>query len=118
MPRVMKYPKYLYRGTTTNYIGPLGMINVDPNSRRIYFSVSPDEARVYAQIHRDPTDHGRGQGISYLAGGRGVIVTVKVDSDLAHKLYRGHESEYPQEWWFEGRFIPKKNIVNIAPIWR
>lgn len=108
----MKYPKYLYRGTTTNYIGPLGMINVDESFNRMYFSESLDQARRFAYIHKAPRNDDWYQSFP---GGKPVIVTVKVDSDLASKLHRGRSILAP-EWWAETTFISRKNIVKIEPI--
>jgi hypothetical protein len=108
----MDYPKYLYRGTTTNYLGPRGLIGTNPRIHHIYFADNPAEAAGYAYLHMD--DSREDTVMSFLRGGRPVMVVVKIDPWLRKRLEQGWESD--SEWLVRGGFVPRENIVQVYPM--
>lgn len=108
----MEYPKYLYRGTTTNYLGPLGMINANSDSNRMYFADSPEEAYWYSDVQNNPNQISIAK--SFLPNGRKVLVTIEPDASLKKKLHRSRYTDY--EWYIEAGFLPRKYIVYVEPI--
>jgi hypothetical protein len=105
------YPKYLYRGTTDNYIGPQGLINTlyNPSNSEIYFFDNPENAVLYAYLHKQGGD--QDTIFSMLKGGAPVIVVVRIDDWIKKRLEAGWE--YNNEWLVKGGFIPSKNIVQV-----
>lgn len=109
------YPKYLYRGTTTNYIGPQGLINTMSNGlghhTKIYFFTNPEDAVLYAYLHKQGGD--QDTIFSMLPGGVPVIVVIKVDEHLQKQLEEGWEYDHGVEWFIRGGFVPSNNIIQI-----